>query len=103
MPIVNRSLAGKLKAIHVYANGYKLKEIQREDFSIDATAFDPKVPVEFTEDELADPWVRIRPSEFASNFSLEFYGQTPKKLFLSRETIDSLAKPARPEEATVDP
>lgn len=68
MPVLNRSLAGKLKAIHVYANGYKLKEIQREDFRIDATAFDSKVPVEFTEDELADPWVRIRPSEFASNF-----------------------------------
>lgn len=103
MPVLNRSLAGKLKAIHVYANGYKLKDIQCEDFRIDATAFDPKVPVEFAEDELADPWVRIRPSDFASNFSLEFYGQTPKKLFLSRETIDSLAKPARLEEAAVDP
>ncbi len=103
MPVLNRSLAGKLKAIHVYANGYKLKDIQCGDFRIDATAFDPKIPVEFTEDELADPWVRIRPSEVASNFSLEFYGQTPKKLFLSRETIESLAKPARPEEAVVDP
>ncbi len=97
MPVLNRSLAGKLKAIHVYANGYKLKDIQREDCDIDATDYDPKVPVEFTEDELDDPWVRIRPA-FASHFLLGFYEQTPKKQFLSRETIDSLAKPARRKE-----
>src|SRR5215471_17966925 len=90
MPIVNQGLGEKLKAMHVYANGYKLHDIQREDFRIDTTEFETSIPVEFSEEELGDPWVRIRP-ESASAFSLSFYDQTPKRLFLSSEIIDSLA------------
>jgi hypothetical protein len=53
--ILNKSLAQKVKAIHVIANGYKLDEFAREEFSIDETAFEPSVPVEFDMEELADP------------------------------------------------
>jgi hypothetical protein len=55
MPILNLSLAEKLKAIHIYANGYKLMDIQRRDFSIDLTPSDHEIPVEFSVDELRDP------------------------------------------------
>lgn len=99
MPIINQGLADKLRAIHVYANGYKLHDIQREDFRIDATAFDTSIPVEFTEDELGDPWVRVRPTS-ASAFSLSFYERTPKRLFLSPETVDTLSLPRRPKEGS---
>jgi hypothetical protein len=99
MPIINQDLADKVSAIHVYANGYKLHDIQCEDFRIDATAFDPSIPVEFSEDELADPWVRIRPTS-ASVFSLSFYERTPKRLFSSPETVDTLSLPRRPKEGS---
>ena len=92
-PVLNSNLAEKLKAVHVYANGYKLLDIQREAFKIDSSSFDPNFPVEFSADELADGWVRIRPSGGASNFWLDFYGQTPKKQFSPTETVDSLARP----------
>ena len=52
--ILNKFLAQKLKAIHVIANGYKLDEFSREDFSIDETAFEPFIPVEFDAEELAE-------------------------------------------------
>jgi hypothetical protein len=94
MPVVDKSLAEKLKAIHIYANGYKLMDIQRSNFRIDNTPFDPKIPIVFSDDELLTPWVRIRP-EIASSFWLNFYEQTPKKLFSPSETIDSLNKTAR--------
>lgn len=61
MPMLNKSLSEKIKAIHIYSNGYKLQEIAEGDFSIDTESFDSEFPVQFTEDELADPWVRVRP------------------------------------------
>jgi hypothetical protein len=88
MPMINRSLAQKLNTIHIYANGYKLDEIKREDFRIDETEFDPDIPVEFTSEELSDPWIRIRPSGVGSSFSLAFYTRTPKRLFSSRQIVD---------------
>ncbi len=90
MPILNKSLAEKIKAIHVYANGYKLQEIGSSDFGIDLEPFDPEIPAQFTKEELMDPWVRIRPKS-ASVFSISFSDQTPKRLFSSRQTHDSLA------------
>jgi hypothetical protein len=91
MPILNSSLADRLKTIHVYANGYKLQEIGKGDFSIDATPFDADIPLEFTQDELADPWVRIRPRG-SSTFEISFSRHTPRRLFTSPQTPDSLAK-----------
>jgi hypothetical protein len=89
-PILNFSLASKLKAIHVYANGYKIQEITETDFKIDTSAFDPEIPVEFTEDELSDGWILIRPSDLSSLFQISFSYQTPKRLFESPLTSDSL-------------
>lgn len=90
---VNKSLCEKIKAIHVIADGYKIDEFGREDFSIDESA-NPSLPVEFKAAELLDPWVRIRPSEMASNFTIRFSERTPKRLFAHRPARNSL--PTRP-------
>jgi hypothetical protein len=58
---VSEKLADEVKAIHVYANEYKLREIGSAEFIIDRTEFDPKIPLIFSTAELTDRWVRIRP------------------------------------------
>lgn len=90
LSIVNKSLAEKVKAIHIYSNGYKLQEITKSEFSIDTTSFDPEIPANFTDDEVSDVWVRIRPIN-ASAFRMSFSDQTPKRMFISRQTTNSLA------------
>jgi hypothetical protein len=94
LPMLNHSLAKKVKSIHVYANGYKLLEFLRSDFSIDATQFDPKIPLTFTDAELKDPWVRLRPQN-ASTFEISFSRYTPRRLFNSPKTTDSLVRVAQ--------
>lgn len=90
LPIANKSLAEKVKAIHIYSNGYKIQEIGPEDLKIDEEAFDPAIPVEFTSQELEDPWVRIRPSEMSSAFHIRFFEQTPKRMFVPDQVQNSL-------------
>lgn len=92
MPMVNRSLAERLSTIHIYANGYKLRAIGRDDFLIDRSDFDlGKPPIEFGQQELRDPWVRIRPSTYASAFEISFEEYTPRRLFFSKPIQDSLS------------
>ena len=91
LPLMNESLARKLKTLHVYSNEYKLMEISQNDFQIDTTAFEPSVPAVFTHAELADPWVRIRPN-MASAFHLRVSEETPKRLFAPKQIQDSLPK-----------
>lgn len=86
----NKSLAEKVRAIHVYSNGYKLQEIA--ELSIDEAEFEPSVPVDFSKEELADPWVRIRPAELSSAFHLRFFEATPTRLFSPEEVKNSLQR-----------
>ena len=88
---LNASLATKLKAIHVFANGYKLAEYGPEQLSIDASNFDHQVPPKFSDKELADQWVRIRGGR-SSMHTLDFFSWTPKRLVVSRETPDTLER-----------
>lgn len=90
LPFVNKSLAEKVKAIHIYSNGYKIKEIATGDFGIDETEFEPNIPANFSLDELQDPWVRIRPSELSSAFHIVFFDQTPKRMFIPEQVANSL-------------
>ena len=90
MPILNRSLAEKVSAIHIFSNGYKLQEIAKENIVIDDSPFSPDIPARFTDDELLDRWVRIRHRR-ASMFVISFSDQTPKRLFVSRQTGNSLS------------
>ncbi|WP_232700258.1 hypothetical protein [Brevibacillus daliensis] len=92
LPFVNKSLAEKFKAIHVYSNGYKLQEISSSEFYIDESEIAPQFPAEFTEDELCDPWVRVRPKN-ASTFHISFFDETPKRMFIPSQTVNSLEKP----------
>ena len=91
LPLMNESLARKLKTVHVLANEYKLMEISQGDFQIDITAFEPNVPTVFTSEELADPWVRIRPKT-ASTFGLRFSEETPQRMFAPKQVQDTLPK-----------
>lgn len=89
MPMLNLSLALKVKAIHIISNGYKLFEVSREGFYIDDTHFDPSVPVTFDQGELFDPWARISPND-SSSFRLSFSDVIPQRLFVSQQAINTL-------------
>ena len=73
MPVLNRSLADKLHSVQVFANGYKLSDIRPSDFLVDYSPFTAELSGSFTDKELADPWVRIRPSALASALSPHVY------------------------------
>jgi hypothetical protein len=91
LPFLNKSLAEKIKAIHIFSNGYKLQEIYKLDFYIDSKEFDPNIPANFSEAELNDPCVRLRPND-SSTFYMKFFEETPKKLFVPNQVINSLEK-----------
>lgn len=81
LPILNRSLAEKICGIHVYSDGYKIQEVRVEDMIVDEAEFEPDIPVDFTESELEDKWVRFRPSNGSSSFHIRFYERTPRRLY----------------------
>lgn len=89
LPFVNKSLAEKLKAIHIFSNGYKLQETNCSEFNIDESDFHPDIPVAFSEDELLDRWVRVRP-KVSSTFYIRFFEETPKRMFIPNQTVNSL-------------
>jgi hypothetical protein len=91
MPVLNRSLAEKLHSIQVFANGYKLADIGPDDFKVDCSAYKSAAPGPFSTEELADPWVRIRPSQMSSTFYLQFTSTTPKRMYGYEEMCDSRA------------
>ncbi|ASA58012.1 hypothetical protein [Vibrio gazogenes] len=89
LPFLNKTLAEKVKSIHIYSNGYKLQEIKSDDLCIDSTSIEPNFPVEFSKDELEDQWVRIRP-QGASTHNMRFFENTPKRLFTPGQVENSL-------------
>lgn len=90
LPFVNASLAEKIHAIHVFANGYKIQEIGPSDIQIDTSPCEPQVPIEFSEEELGDPWVKVRPSAMASTFRFSFFDKTPRRMYVPEQVEDSL-------------
>jgi hypothetical protein len=90
LPILNKSLAEKIKTIHLYSNDYKIQEIKTEDFRIDETSFDTSIPVKFTSEELEDSWVRIRPSKMSSKFYIQLFDKTPKRMFIPEQVENNL-------------
>lgn len=94
LPFVNQSFAKKIKAIHIYSNGYKLQEIAESDISIDTTDIDPSFPPLFDDSELSDQWVRIRPKD-SSTYHMRFFERTPKRLFVSSQVENSLENRAK--------
>jgi hypothetical protein len=55
----NRSLAEKIKVIHVSGNEYQLAEFTGQRIRIDKPNSDPYFPYPFSSQELSDPWPRI--------------------------------------------
>jgi hypothetical protein len=84
---LNQKLGEKVKCIRNYANEYKLTEISTNGFNIEP-ARQPEIPVFFSEDELADRWVVLRPHQ-SSTFHVRFSEQTPKRFFHADEVADS--------------
>lgn len=80
VPVLNRSLAEKAVAFNVYANGYHLLAIGPGEFLIDEGYGGTHLPGEYSETELADPWVMIRPIG-SSVFIVRFSSQTPRRTF----------------------
>lgn len=91
LPIMNKKFAEKVKVIHIFANGYKIQEIGEGGHKIDRSSFGTShIPVPFSDDELADPWVRLRPSTLASAFRFRFFEKTPKRMYVPELVGDSL-------------
>ena len=85
LPILNESLAEKVRGIHLFGGGYKIMQVIGDALEIDRSPFEPEIPVEFTSSELTDPWVRIRPKR-ASVFRISFFEQTPMRMYNPRKT-----------------
>lgn len=92
MPILNRSFAEKLDGIRIYANGYMLLDLDKKAFGIDSSIFELDLVDAFSEEELSDPWVRIRPANFCSNFNFSFADNIPVRMFKSKKTTLELPK-----------
>jgi len=92
MPILNKSLAEKLAGIRIFANGYMLLDLDKKAFGIDSSKFELDLSEAFSEDELSDPWVRVRPVEFSSGFSLSFVDNVPVRMFKSKKATLELPK-----------
>ena len=85
LPILNESLAEKVRGVHLFGGGYKIMQVMGDDLDIDKSPFKLEIPVEFTSSELADPWVRIRPKGL-SDFRISFFEQTPMRMSNPRKT-----------------
>jgi hypothetical protein len=92
MPIVNKSLAEKLAGIRIFANSYMLLDLDRDAFQIDNSDFKFDLDKKFTEQELSDPWVRIRPTKLASSFDLSFLDNVPVRMFRSKKVTLAVPK-----------
>jgi len=82
LPFVSRSLAQKVRRIRIFANGYMLDDMGPNDFHIDESATRPDIDDRFSAEELADPWVRLRPNR-SSAYRFDFYGKTSRRMFSS--------------------
>lgn len=80
VPMLNKSLAEKVLALNLYANGYHILAVGPGEFLIDEGYNGSSLPGKYSEAELADPWVMIRPVG-ASVFGVRFSSQTPRRTF----------------------
>ena len=85
---LNRRLAEKVRSIRIYANEYVLNEIGASGFGVEPSVVEPEVALFFSDEELSDPWVTLRPQR-ESTFHIEFSEQTPKRSFPAEEAAGS--------------
>lgn len=89
LPFVNASLAEKIHSIQIFANGYKLEDLAPTDFKIDRSKCGPELPGGFTDEELKDAWVRLRPARLSSAYQFRFGQTTPRRMYGHEEPADS--------------
>ncbi|WP_271299652.1 hypothetical protein [Sphingomonas sp. CV7422] len=93
LPFVNGELADKIHSIQVFANGYKLADFGPSDFRIDRSRCGESMPTKFSDAEMADPWVRLRPTSMNSAYRFRFGEVTPKRTYGHEQPIDSPPPP----------
>ena len=93
LPFVNGELADKIHSIQVIANGYKLEDFDPSDFRIDRSRCGEGMPTEFSDDEMSDPWVRLRPTSMNSAYRFRFGAVTPKRIYGHEQPSDSPPPP----------
>jgi hypothetical protein len=86
----NRSLAEKIKVIHVSGNEYKLAEFAGKRIRIDKPNAPPYFPYPFSDQELSDPWARIMGG--IGPFRLSFSDLTPRRMYEPELVSDSLSE-----------
>ncbi|WP_170335442.1 hypothetical protein [Ruegeria arenilitoris] len=73
-------LADHIEKITIVGGGYELLVLSKSDFQLNQGSFDHlKIPVEAKQDEESHDWVRLRPSDFASFFTIDLMSQTPRR------------------------
>jgi hypothetical protein len=84
----NRSLAEKIKVIHVTGNEYKLAEFTGKRIRLDKPIAPPYFPYVFSDQELGDPWVRVMGG--IGPYRLSFSDFTPQRMYEPELVRDSL-------------
>lgn len=84
----NRSLAEKIKVIHVTGNEYKLAEFTGKRIRLDKPNAPPYFPYVFSDQELGDPWVRVMGG--IGPYRLSFSDFTPRRMYEPELVSDSL-------------
>lgn len=93
LPFVNASLANKIHSIQIFADGYKLNDFGPDDFRTDSHRTGDRLPGDFSDEELRDGWVRLRPSSGSSAYNLRFRELTPRRIYGHEEPADSPPPP----------
>ena len=78
--LLNQSLFEKLETIRVFANEYKVAEFSKDAFQAEPPYGPLNLPIVFSKEELADPWVIVR-KRGASTFQISFSETTPTRFF----------------------
>lgn len=86
---LNESLAKKIKAIHIYSNGYKLKKVGLSSIKVDTSVIEPNIPVKFNDKEMNEQWVKVRPKALSA-FDIRFFEDTPRRLFAPNQIESNL-------------
>lgn len=81
---VNKSISKCIESIIISANKYIIEKIYNDSFLIDESdIISEPTPVQFSEEEMNDPWVRIRPSDGNSLFKIDFHKKIPQRIFIN--------------------
>lgn len=81
---VNKSISKCIESIIISANEYIIEKIYNDSFLIDESDVTLRhIPIHFSEEEMKDPWVRIKPSDGNSLFKLDFHKKIPQRIFIN--------------------